>query len=401
MAHGITTSIYRKNNTLNNSKYNSDFSTKKMSSIILEMSKAKVGKLIQNCIFGLLKRFFKIIKNTFFNEYVKGEGFDIYIIKGKGDKICNIEYLTCYNYKSAIFNNYLNIERCKNVIRLFMPNDNNKNNYQKCEIGFDKDNKSNLYIDENEENIKLLINKKKDEKEICRNIFFNINNEDISKNMIKYIYNLTRIKYANTNKYIGLIKNMNDIFFIINLSKVFLYLIDKIELHEIKNPKIIEKLTNRHSDFNFYSDDLFINNVIYILSGLKLLHNTYEKSWIFPKKNEKIEGKYNNSYIVISMTNELPITFSILTENYKTKTKLYSDIQFVSDSTMNGVNIFINNDIIIKSNNNYELKFAFPNISLIDLIKGNLTYTFCNNLVATDNLGNWANIKVYHNKYYL
>ncbi|ETB62560.1 hypothetical protein YYC_00289 [Plasmodium yoelii 17X] len=388
--YGISTSIDKQNNTLNNNKYNIDFSSKKMSNIILEMSRTKLGKLIQNCILGLLKHFFKIIKNTFFDEYVKGEGFDIYIIREKGDEICNIEYLTCYDYKSGIFNNYLNVERCRNVIRLFMSN--SQNNWEKCEIDFEND-KNNFCIDENEENIKLLINKKKDEKEICRNIFFNINNKDISKNIIKYIYNLTRIKYVNTNKYIGLIKNINDIFFIINLSKVFIYLTDKIELHEIKNIKIIEKLTNRHSDLNFYSDDLFINNVIYILSGIKLLHNTFEKSWVFPKKNEKIQGKYNNSYIVITMINESPITFSILTENYKTKTKLYSNIQFVSDSTMSAINIFINNDIIIKNNNNYELKISFPNISLIDLIKGNLRYTFCNNLAVTDSLGNLANIK--------
>ncbi|SCN62663.1 phosphatidylinositol transfer protein, putative [Plasmodium chabaudi adami] len=378
--------------TLNNEKYVYDFSKKNMSNIVLRMSRAYVGKLIQWCILGLLKLFFKIIKNTFFDEYVKGEGFDIYVVREKGNEICNIEYLTCYNYKSSIFNNYLNIERCKNVIRLFSSNDN-KNSDEKYEIYFDRSKKNNLCIDENEENIKLLINKKRNEKEICRDIFFNINNEGISKNMIKYIYNLTRLKYVNTNKYIGLIQNIDDIFFIINLSKVFLYIIDKIEMYEIKNHKIINSLTNRHSDFNFYSDNLFINNVIYILSGLKLLYNTFDKSWVFPKKNEKFEGKYNNSYIYITMTNEMPITFSILTENYKTKTKLHSEIHITSDSTMGTVNIFINNDIIIKSNNNYELRFVFPNISLTDLIKGNLTYTFCNSLVVTDTLGNWTSVK--------
>ncbi|CAD2102644.1 phosphatidylinositol transfer protein, putative [Plasmodium vinckei lentum] len=378
--------------TLNNEKYGAEFSKKNMSNIILRMSKTKVGKLIQWCILGLLKQFFKVIKNRVFDEYVKGEGFDIYIVREKGNEICNIEYLTCYNYKSTIFNNYLNIERCKNLVRLFSSNDNKKS-YEKDEIDFDKIKKNNFCIDENEENIKLLINKKKDEKEICRNIFFNINNEDISKNMIKYIYNLTSLKYMNANKYIGLIQNMDDIFFIINLSKVFLYIIDKIELYEIKNQKIIKNITNRHSDFNFYSDNLFINNVIYILSGLKLLYNTFEKSWIFPKKNEKFEGKYNNSYIYITMTNEMPITFSIVTENCKTKTRLHSEIHITSDSTMGAVNIFINNDIIIKNNNNYELKLVFPNISLTDLIKGNLTYTFCNNLVVTDTLGNWTNVK--------
>ncbi|KEG05075.1 hypothetical protein YYE_00654 [Plasmodium vinckei vinckei] len=378
--------------TLNNEKYDANFSTKKMSNIVLRMSRTKVGKLIQWCILGLLKQFFKVIKNRLFDEYVKGEGFDIYVVREKGNEICNIEYFTCYNYKSTIFNNYLNIERCKNLVRLFSSSDNKKR-HEKSEIDFDKIKKNNFCIDENEENIKLHINKKKDEKEICRDIFFNINNEDISKNIIKYIYNLTRLKYMSTNKYIRLIQNIDDIFFIINLSKVFLYIIDKIELYEIKNQKIIKKLTDRHSDFNFYSDNLFINNVIYILSGLKLLYNTFEKSWVFSKKNEKFQGKYNNSYIYITMTNEMPITFSIVTKNYKTKTKLHSEIHITSDSTMGVVDIFINNDIIIKSNNNYEFKFVFPNISLTNLIKGNLSYTFCNNLVATDTLGNWASVK--------
>lgn len=239
---------------------------------------------------------------------------------------------------------------------------------------------------------------KEAEKQICRKIFYNINNEEISKNMIRYIYDLTHTEYINCMKCIPLIENVDDIFFIINLAKMFLYIVEYIRLFDIPNKCVlsnyIERLEN-NKDYLNYSDDLFISNVILLLKSMILLHTTFANSFILSKQNEKLEASFEHSKISMSMKNNYPICFSLNAENVKTRAQITSDFNLKNMCTFDEITVVVDNEIQIKNKkSNYQMNLKLPHLTLKGLLHGNLSFTFSDKLVVRDSLRNCADIRV-------
>ncbi|CRG95217.1 phosphatidylinositol transfer protein, putative [Plasmodium gallinaceum] len=332
------------------------------------------------------KFLFKYFKRKY-DKSIDMEGFDIFLIKEKDENLCEINYFTYYNYKSCIFNNLLNFYRCLNINSLLsydnwkILNIENLSGDNECE---------EIYNDKIEKDSSPYIEKRKIEKEICRKILFNLNNEDNCKNVIQYIYDLSYNGFLNS-KYISLIKNVDDVFFIINLSKTFLYIIEYIRLYEFKQMSIMNEYINNSKNNLDFSDNLFISNVILLLKSLNLLYYTFSNSFILSKKNEKFECSYDNSNVSIKMKNSTPLSFFLIAENFKSKTKITSDLNLATLCNFDEIKLIIENEIYIK-NNNYQICLRYPNIYLKNIMHGHLRFSFSDKLVIKDSLNNCADI---------
>ncbi|CRH01581.1 phosphatidylinositol transfer protein, putative [Plasmodium relictum] len=334
------------------------------------------------------KYLFKYFKKKFHNKYVDMEGFDIFLVKEKDQDLCEINYFTCYNFKSYLFNGLLNFSRCLNINSLSSSNSWRKFNVENLsrdneyeEICNDKITKNNL----------LHIEKRGIEKDICKKIFFNMNNENNSKSIINYIYDLTYNGYLNS-KYISLIKNPDDVFFIINLSKTFLYIIEYIRLYEIQQINLMNKYINNSKNNLDFSDDIFISNVILLLKSLNFLYYTFSNSFILSKQNEKFECSFDHSTVSMTMKSSIPLSFFLIAENFKSKAKIISDLNLTTLGDFDEIKIIIDNEIQIKSDNNYQINLRYPNIYLKNILHGHLCFSFCDKLVIKDSLGNCADI---------
>ncbi|SBS85742.1 phosphatidylinositol transfer protein, putative [Plasmodium ovale curtisi] len=339
------------------------------------------------------KFFLRYFKKNYYYEYVRGEGMDLFLLREKGDNVCNVDYFTCYDYKSFLFNDMLNYERCSSVRSALLSRDNMKI------LGGDSraTNLSDAATHEGEDAEETLrLEERKIEKNICRQIFFNINNEKVSRNMVQYIFHLRETEFMNKKRYVSIVGKSDDVFFMNNLSKVFLHLIENVRLHEF-SWNGVERIdfanTQKGSQGDEYSDSVFIANVIHILKSFPLLYNTFSKSYIFPKRGETFKGAYKNSKIHIDMRSDIPILFSLTVENSLLGAKIASDFTLKTNSTFDHVRIMVEEEICIKNKSDYELKVVLPNICLRDLLHGNLYFFLCGKMVITDSLNNHADIE--------